>query len=40
MGGVSRRSNSQAFRGADLTAVMGGCEIDLRQASIAPGTKR
>ena len=37
MGGVSRRSSSQAFAGADLTAVMGGCEIDLRQASIAPG---
>jgi predicted membrane protein len=39
MGGVARRSNSQTFRGADLTAVMGGCEIDLRQASIAPGTE-
>jgi hypothetical protein len=39
MGGVSRRSNSQTFIGADLTAVMGGCEIDLRQASIAPGTE-
>jgi len=38
MGGVMRRSNSQTFRGADLTAVMGGCEIDLRSASIAPGT--
>ena len=39
MGGVSRRSSSQTFQGADLTAVMGGCEIDLRQASIAPGTE-
>ena len=39
MGGVVRRSNSQAFEGADLTAIMGGCEIDLRQASIAPGTE-
>ena len=39
MGGVVRRSNSQAFRGADLTAVMGGCEIDLRKASIEPGTE-
>ena len=37
MGGVVRRSNAPNFRGADLTAVMGGCEIDLRQASIAPG---
>lgn len=39
MGGVTRRSNAQAFQGADLTAVMGGCEIDLRQASIAPGSE-
>lgn len=39
MGGVARRSNSQAFQGADLTAIMGGCEIDLRHASIAPGTE-
>jgi hypothetical protein len=39
MGGVVRRSNSQTFEGADLTALMGGCEIDLRQASIAPGTE-
>lgn len=37
MGGVTRRSSSQTFQGADLTAVMGGCEIDLRQASIAAG---
>ena len=39
MGGVARRSNSQDFKGADLTAVMGGCEIDLRQASIAEGSE-
>lgn len=39
MGGVARRSSSQTFRGADLTAVMGGCEIDLRQASIEPGVE-
>jgi len=39
MGGVARRSSSQAFQGADLTAVMGGCEIDLRQASITPGSE-
>lgn len=38
MSGCIRRSNSQAFEGADVTAIMGGCEIDLRQASIAPGT--
>ena len=39
MGGVARRSSSQTFRGADLTAVMGGCEIDLRKASMAPGSE-
>lgn len=39
MGGVARRSSSQAFQGADLTAVMGGVEIDLRQASIPAGAE-
>ena len=39
LSGVGRRSNTQAFEGADLTAIMGGCEIDLRHASIAPGTE-
>jgi len=39
MSGVVRRSNTQTFQGADLTAIMGGCEIDLRQASIAPGAE-
>ncbi len=34
LGGFSRTSNSQAFRGGDLTAIMGGCEIDLRRANI------
>jgi predicted membrane protein len=34
MGGVERRNNSQDFRGGDATAIMGGCEIDLRAASI------
>lgn len=35
MGGIERASDSADFRGADLMAVMGGCEIDLRRASIA-----
>ena len=35
MSGVVRASASPDFRGGDLTAVMGGCEIDLRQATIA-----
>jgi hypothetical protein len=39
MSGVVRRTNTPRFEGADLTAIMGGCEIDLRQASIAPGTE-
>jgi hypothetical protein len=34
MSGISRGSNSPEFRGADLVAVMGGCEIDLRRAAI------
>ena len=34
LGGVNRGNNSRAFRGGDLTAIMGGCEIDLRQAAI------
>jgi hypothetical protein len=35
LGGSQRTSNSARFRGGDMTAFMGGC--DLRQASIAPG---
>jgi predicted membrane protein len=34
LGGVHRGNNSRGFRGGDLTAVLGGCEIDLRQAAI------
>lgn len=34
LSGVERTVNSQDFRGGDLTAVMGGCEIDLRSAVI------
>ena len=34
MAGFERSNNSQDFRGGDLTAVMGGCEIDLRRASL------
>jgi predicted membrane protein len=34
LGGVSRGNNSAAFRGGELTAMMGGCDIDLRHASI------
>jgi predicted membrane protein len=34
LGGFTRLNNSQDFRGGELTAIMGGCELDLRQASI------
>jgi predicted membrane protein len=37
LGGVSRSSNSQNFHGGEITAVLGGCEIDLRQARITDG---
>jgi predicted membrane protein len=34
LGGVARGNNATGFRGGEWTAVMGGCEIDLRHASI------
>jgi len=34
MGGFKRYNNSQDFKGGELTAIMGGLEIDLREASI------
>ena len=34
LGGVERTIGTQDFRGGELTAVMGGCEIDLRDADI------
>jgi hypothetical protein len=38
LGGVDRKVTSQDFRGGDATGILGGCHIDLRNASIAPGT--
>lgn len=35
--GIKRRVTSQVFRRADLTAVMGGIELDLRGANLAEG---
>lgn len=37
MAGVKRQSTSSAFRGGDTNAIMGGVELDLRKAQIAPG---
>lgn len=37
MGGIERGTNSQAFEGGTAMAVMGGCEIDLRHASLENG---
>ena len=34
LSGVNRGSNSISFKGGELTAFMGGCEIDLRNAEI------
>ncbi|MGB2958346.1 MAG: DUF5668 domain-containing protein [Bacteroidota bacterium] len=34
LGGLSRSIASRDFQGGSLTAVMGGCEIDLRDASM------
>ncbi|MEM7352355.1 MAG: DUF5668 domain-containing protein [Acidobacteriota bacterium] len=33
---VTRRVEAQDFRHADLTAVLGGCELDLTRAEVAP----
>lgn len=35
--GVRRQSTSREFRGGEATAIMGGVELDLRQASIKDG---
>jgi hypothetical protein len=35
--GLERKVTSQAFRGGDVTAIMGGAEIDLRQSKLAGG---
>jgi hypothetical protein len=37
LGGAKRASYSTRFRGGEVTAFMGGYQIDLRQATIPPG---
>lgn len=34
LGGYERRVNAPHFRGGEITAVMGGCELDMRASSI------
>jgi hypothetical protein len=34
LGGFERRISTQDFRGGEITAVMGGCALDLRGAAI------
>src|SRR5262245_12368944 len=36
LGGVERKIISQDFRGGDVTAIMGGCNLDFRSALIKP----
>jgi len=36
LGGMERRIISQDFRGGDVTAIMGGCNLDFRSALIKP----
>lgn len=38
LGSYQRRITSKDFRGGDLTAVMGGAELDLRQAGMRGGS--
>ncbi|MBI3450258.1 MAG: hypothetical protein HY049_15255 [Acidobacteria bacterium] len=35
LGGVEHRNSSQDFKGGHVSAILGGCDIDLRKASIA-----
>jgi predicted membrane protein len=34
LGGFSRKNSSKEFLGGELTAIMGGCELDLRNAAM------
>ena len=39
LGGVDRRVISSRFAGGDVTAFMGGGKLDLREATLPPGTE-
>jgi len=34
LGGFERRVTTSDFRGGEITAILGGCELDLRESSI------
>jgi hypothetical protein len=36
-GGTKRASNDRPFRGGEMTSIVGGTQLDLRQATIEPG---
>lgn len=35
LGGFERRVSAPDFRGGEITAIMGGCELDLREATLS-----
>lgn len=37
LGGVDRRISSKQFRGGEVTAIMGGIDLDLREAQLSEG---
>jgi hypothetical protein len=37
MGEAKRANTDKPFRGTQMTAIMGGCQLDLRQAVLGPG---
>jgi len=39
LSGIQQANNSQAFRGGEVTAILGGCDIDLRGAVIKNGER-
>jgi len=39
MGSAQRTSESETFTGAEMTAMMGSCSLDLTRAKMAPGAE-
>lgn len=40
LGGIERNNTSQAFRGGEITAALGGVQLDLRECRMAPDGAR